>query len=189
MRARYIIPIGVAVCSAVFIWALQAGREELKVLDEQTKAALVGSFLDEKNYVKSELVEDFWKDYGINDMYAIRTILVSPNRRYYLTGSCQAYLVDIEQSKSTYLGSPNGSECYISVGFSNDSTKAYFYGENWLNVEFYYTDGRLIDSYEVASNPYIEAVEFSEDSKSAEIHTSSDGTVLVEFNLGSSTIE
>ena len=157
--------------------------------ENQTKSALIGSFLDEKNYVKSELVEDFWQDYGINDMYVIDTILVSPNRRYYLTGSCQAYLVDIEQSKSTYLGRPSGSECHIFVGFSDDSTKAFFYGENWLNVEFYYTDGRLIDSYEVASNPYIESVEFSEDSKSAEVRTSRDGTVFVKFKPDYSTIE
>ena len=37
--------------------------------ENQTKFALIGSFLDEKNYVKSELVEDFWQDYGINDTY------------------------------------------------------------------------------------------------------------------------
>jgi hypothetical protein len=156
-------------------------KQEQEELVRRENVVLAESFLDKDNKVKDEFVDAFWQKYGFNDIAPASRIIVSPNRRYYLTGSCQAYLVDIEQLTRTYLGSPNGYECHIFVGFSDDSTKAYFYGENWLNVKFYYTDGTLIGSYIVATNPYIESVEFSENSESAEIHTSRDGIVIVEF--------
>ena len=156
-------------------------KQEQEELVRRENVVLADSFLDKDNKVKDEFVDAFWQKYGFNDIAPASRIIVSPNRQYYLTGSCQAYLVDIEQLTRTYLGSPNGSECHIFVGFSDDSTKAYFYGENWGNVKFYYTDGTLIGSYIVATNPYIESVEFSENSESAEIHTSRDGIVLVEF--------
>ena len=99
---------------------------------------------------------------------------MSPNRKFILTDiydQCSATLFDITNKTSVINVSREfGRECYSIVGFSPDSSIWYLYDTNGLEIDIYRVDGSFVGSYKVASNPYIDNVQFSENNSLITVH-------------------
>jgi len=108
------------------------------------------------------------------ELSALDDIVLSANKRYAITNihsRCSATLFDIQEQKLVIEG-PTYShrECFTYAGFSSDSSIWYVYDQNALGVSIYKIDGSFVGYYEVASDPYLDRVEFSKNNQLITLH-------------------
>ena len=158
-------------------------------VDTSSFRSEIESYLDDNRKVKLVYLDKFMQLIKSEATNFSDDILVSPNQRYILTSfgtRCGAKLFDIaNKSFVTDLGIIDaGRMCFSIVGFSPDDALFYVYDEHWLSIQLYKTDnGMLVGTYQVASNPYIEGVTFTDNNMRITVHTSRDGEKIIDIDL------